>query len=221
VTPATAAVKRALDVVGSAVLLFVVSPLWALLVLAVRLDSPGPALFRAGRAGKNGATFAMLKFRTMGLGAAGGAVTEPGDARITRLGSWLRLFKLDELPQLWNVLRGDMSLVGPRPEDPGIVRECYTQAQRRVLDVRPGITGPGQVQFFPDMTARVPSGQNAQVYYRDVQLAEKLQVDLAYVDRVSLPYDLWVLSRTAWCVLVKSWWILATRPPLELRRRKG
>jgi lipopolysaccharide/colanic/teichoic acid biosynthesis glycosyltransferase len=216
----TAAGKRALDVIVAAALLVLLAPLLVLVALLVRLGSPGPALFRAERAGRGGRPFFMLKIRTMRSEAhAGGAITAPGDARITRLGAWLRLFKIDELPQLVNVLRGDMSLVGPRPQDPRIVREYYTEAQRRVLDVRPGITGLGQVTFFPDMTADVPPGRDTEEYYRDVQLPQKLAVDLDYVDRASLGLDLRLLLRTAFCVLVKSWWILVTRPPLEMKRR--
>jgi len=212
-TAVTAAGKRLLDVVVSAVLLLLLGPAMLLIALLVRIDSPGPALFVARRSGRRGVPFAMLKFRTMHVGSREqGAITAPADPRITRTGPWLRLFKLDELPQLWNVLRGDMSLVGPRPEDPDIVREHYDAELRRVLDVRPGMTGLAQVTYFPDMSDRVPPEADAQAYYRDVQLKEKLAVDLAYVDRVSVPYDLYLLGRTAWCVLVKSWWILRTRP---------
>jgi len=206
VTAATAAAKRGLDVLVAAALLLALAPLLVWLALAVRLDSRGPALFRAERAGRGGRPFSMLKLRTMRLGAAqGGAVTAPRDARVTRLGRFLRAFKLDELPQLVNVLRGEMSLVGPRPEDPGIVRDHYTEAQRRVLDVRPGMTGLSQVTFYPDMSALVPPGQDAQAYYRDVQLPQKLAVELRYVERASIAYDLVLLGRTAWCVLMRSW----------------
>jgi lipopolysaccharide/colanic/teichoic acid biosynthesis glycosyltransferase len=210
-TAATAAGKRLVDVVLAAALLLLLWPLLALLALAVRLDSPGRALFVAERAGRGGRTFRMLKLRTMRAGAEGGEITAPRDPRVTRLGRWLRTFKLDELPQLWNVLRGEMSLVGPRPEDPRIVRERYTDQQRRLLEVRPGMTGLSQVTFFPDMSARVPPGEDAQAYYRDVQLPQKLAFDLRYLERASLGYDLVLLGRTAWCVLVKSWAALSQR----------
>jgi lipopolysaccharide/colanic/teichoic acid biosynthesis glycosyltransferase len=213
--------KRAFDVVAAATLLVVLAPLFGLLAAIVRVDAPGPVLFRALRAGRHGASFSMLKFRTMRAAAGGSPVTASGDARITRPGAWLRLFKLDELPQLVNVLAGEMSLVGPRPEDPDVVRDCYTAEQRRVLSMRPGLTGLSQVRFFPDMSDRVPAGEDAEAYYRRVQLPEKLAVDLEYVDTASLWTDLGLLWRTAGCVLLKSWWIAATRPPPELRRPRG
>jgi lipopolysaccharide/colanic/teichoic acid biosynthesis glycosyltransferase len=188
-------VKRALDVAVSAVLLSVLSPLLALLAVLVRLTSPGPALHRARRVGRGGHEFTMYKLRTMRRDAAstGPGITGRGDARITSLGRALRRTRLDELPQLWNVLRGDMSLVGPRPEDPRFVAR-YTPEQRTVLSVRPGITGPAQLAYR-DEERLLPAEATEDAYARDV-LPAKLAIDLAYVRRPSLLRDLAVLART-------------------------
>jgi lipopolysaccharide/colanic/teichoic acid biosynthesis glycosyltransferase len=188
-------VKRALDVAVSAVLLAVLSPLLAVLAALVRFSSSGPALHRARRVGRGGAEFTMYKLRTMRRDAAttGPGITARGDARVTSLGRALRRTHLDELPQLWNVLRGDMSLVGPRPEDPRFVAR-YTPEQRAVLSVRPGITGPAQLAYR-DEARLLPADATEDAYARDV-LPAKLAIDLAYVRRPSLWRDLAVLART-------------------------
>ena len=138
--------KRVLDVVVAASLLVLASPLIAVLAVAVRLESRGPAFYRCRRVGRNGHVLRMLKFRKMRDGASGPALAAPDDARFTRLGGFLARTKLDEVPQLWTVLKGEMSLVGPRPEDPTFValeREAYDE----ILSVRPGITGLSQLAF--------------------------------------------------------------------------
>lgn len=187
--------KRALDIVGSAVLLCVLSPLVVALMLLVRLDSPGPALHQARRVGRDGVEFTMYKLRTMRADAAlsGPGITGRADPRITAIGRVLRRTHLDELPQLWNALRGDMSLVGPRPEDPRFVAR-YTPEQRAVLSVRPGITGPAQLAYR-DEERRLPAESTEQAYERDI-LPGKLAIDLAYVRRRSLGGDLALLART-------------------------
>ena len=173
--------KRALDVVGAALALTVASPLLGLAALAVRLEDGGPFLYRQRRVGLNGKEFELLKVRTMIVGAehqgAGWAV-DAGDPRITRTGRVLRRLSLDELPQLWNVVRGDMSLVGPRPTLAYQV-ERYTPRQRRRLDVRPGITGWAQVNG----RATLP-------------WEDRIELDLWYVDNRSLWLDLKILART-------------------------
>lgn len=187
--------NRAADLVIAIPLLIVLSPLLAALALAVRLTSRGPAFHRARRAGLGGGMFTMYKLRTMRAGGSrdGPAITRGGDPRVTRLGRALRSSRLDELPQLWNVVRGDMSIVGPRPEDPRFVA-AYTAEQRRVLSVRPGITGPAQLAFR-DEAARLDPADPDGSYARDV-LPEKLAVDLEYVRRRSLAADLAIIART-------------------------
>ena len=187
--------NRATDLVIAIPLLVVLSPLLAALALAVRLTSRGPAFHRAQRAGLGGSPFTMYKLRTMRAGASGEgpAITGASDPRVTRIGRALRSSRLDELPQLWNVVRGDMSIVGPRPEDPRFVA-AYTAEQRRVLSVRPGITGAAQLAFRDEAALLDPADPDGS-YARDV-LPAKLAVDLEYVRRRSLARDLAIIART-------------------------
>jgi len=145
---ADAALRRLLDVTVAGTLLLVLAPFLGVLALLVRETSTGPALFRQIRIGRNGQPFVLLKLRTMRADAPGPVITSAGDPRITRLGAWLRRTKLDELPQLWNVLRGDMSLVGPRPIRPRFFEELAADlpAYWQRLVVRPGLTGFAQIR---------------------------------------------------------------------------
>ncbi len=187
--------KRALDLLISIFGLFLLSPLLLLLALWIKLDSPGPILYRGQRVGKDGRPFHMYKFRTMVLGAErrGPAVTYRDDPRITPAGRFLRQTKLDELPQLLNVLRGEMSLVGPRPEDPTYVA-LYTPEQRLVLSVKPGITGPTQLEYRDE--ASLLQGEGVDEEYVTRLMPEKLKLDLEYVRTRSLLLDLKILWRT-------------------------
>jgi lipopolysaccharide/colanic/teichoic acid biosynthesis glycosyltransferase len=174
-------VNRALDVAGASVALALTSPVLAFAALAVKLEDGGPVLYRQTRVGKDGVGFELVKLRTMVVGAetrgAGWAVNE-GDPRITRTGRLLRRLSLDELPQLWNVVRGEMSLIGPRPTLAYQV-ERYTPRQRRRLEVKPGITGWAQIQG----RARLP-------------WEDRIELDLWYVDHRSPSVDLKILLRT-------------------------
>jgi lipopolysaccharide/colanic/teichoic acid biosynthesis glycosyltransferase len=174
-------VNRALDVAGASVALALASPLLGLAALAIKLEDRGPVLYRQRRVGLNGQEFGLVKLRTMVVGAesqgAGWAVNE-GDPRITRTGRLLRRLSLDELPQLWNVVRGDMSLVGPRPTLAYQV-ERYTERQRRRLDVKPGITGWAQIHG----RARLP-------------WEDRIELDVWYVEHRSARVDLTILLRT-------------------------
>jgi lipopolysaccharide/colanic/teichoic acid biosynthesis glycosyltransferase len=186
--------KRLVDLLVACVLLLILLPLYGAIALAVRLDSPGPILHRARRVGLDGRLITVFKFRTMARDAGlGSPITRAKDPRITRLGRALRRWKFDELPQIWNVVRGDMSLVGPRPEDPRLVRR-YTAEQLGVLSVRPGITGPSQLVFRNEED--LLNGEDPEtIYIRDV-LPRKLQIDLEYVRRHNLPNDMKILART-------------------------
>jgi lipopolysaccharide/colanic/teichoic acid biosynthesis glycosyltransferase len=193
-------VKRLIDVAVAAAGLVGLAPLLAVIGLAVRIDSPGPALYHARRVGRGGVEFTMYKFRTMraqtirgDVRAGGPLITHHGDRRVTRVGRLLRRSKLDELPQLWNVLVGDMSLVGPRPEDPHYVR-AYTLSQRRVLDVRPGMTSLASVRYRDE--ERLLVGADWERTYREEVMAAKLAIDLDYVERRSLMLDLRILGAT-------------------------
>ena len=189
------AAKRGLDVLLSGLALAALSLLLLLIAALVKLDSPGPALYRALRVGRDGQSFMMLKFRTMHVGAdAGSGITGAQDARVTSVGRWLRARRLDELPQLINVLRGEMSLVGPRPESPRYVAR-YAPEQLAVLRARPGITGPTQLRFRDEAALLTEPDIEAQ-YIREV-LPAKLASDLEYVARRSLWLDLRLLGQTA------------------------
>jgi lipopolysaccharide/colanic/teichoic acid biosynthesis glycosyltransferase len=186
--------KRAVDLVVGCLLLVILLPLYAAIALAVRLDSPGPILHRARRVGLDGRLITVFKFRTMGRDAPlGSPITRAKDPRVTRLGRALRRWKFDELPQMWNVVRGEMSLVGPRPEDPRLVQR-YTREQLDVLSVRPGITGPSQL-LFRNEEDLLEAEDPEEMYVRDV-LPRKLEIDLEYVRRHNLLDDMRILVRT-------------------------
>jgi len=191
---ADAALRRLLDVTVAGMLLLVLAPLLGVLALLVRATSTGPALFRQIRVGRNGRPFVLLKLRTMRADAPGPVITAGGDPRITRFGAWLRRTKLDELPQLWNVLRGDMSLVGPRPEVPHYVA-LYTAAQRAVLLARPGLTDPASLAWA-DEAARLARFAEPDRAYADVVLPQKLALSLTYLERRTVWSDLAVVMRT-------------------------
>lgn len=204
--------KRLFDIVFSAGALLVVWPLILIGALAVKATSPGPTFYRAKRCGRGGKPFTMFKLRTMRVGcdSLDRRITEDHDDRITPVGAVLRKFRLDELPQFWNVLRGDMSIVGPRPEDWDIVQRYYTPEQRRILTVRPGIVSPADVLWYPDLTYHdpPPAGVALQEHYLQRHLPAKLAEELRYADRQSLLLDLWVIAQTIVCVTIWSW-----RPP--------
>jgi lipopolysaccharide/colanic/teichoic acid biosynthesis glycosyltransferase len=189
--------RRAVDVVAAAVGLAASSPLLAAIALAVRLDSPGPAVFRQARVGVGGAPFLMYKFRTMVVDAesVGPAVSGNADPRVTRVGALLRKTKLDELPQLLNVLRGDMTLIGPRAEVPAYVAH-YSTEELQTLQVRPGLTGPGGIWFTVSQAAELDASADPEKVYITQQLPEKLALDLEYL-RSRTPWeDVKVLFRT-------------------------
>lgn len=181
---------------ASLVGLLLVSPVLLAVAGFVKISSPGPILYRQERVGLGGRVFRIVKFRTMHRDAEtrGPAVTSAMDPRVTGVGRWLRRLKLDELPQLWNVLKGEMSLVGPRPEVPRYV-ESYSPAQRRVLTVRPGITDLASIAYRREEEL-LAGHADVDRYYREVVLPYKLNLNLQYLDRMSFAYDLLLLTRT-------------------------
>ena len=191
--------KRALDIAASCAALVILALPLAVIGLLVRLGSRGPALFHATRVGRAGRTLRLHKLRTMTHGAAGPAIATYDDPRVTALGAFLRRTRIDELPQLWNVLCGEMSLVGPRPEDPRFV-DADDPAWRRVLSVRPGLTGPAQLAFA-DHERTLLGATDPERDYRERVLPSKLRVDVEYVDTRSFFGDLALLARTAVLVL--------------------
>jgi lipopolysaccharide/colanic/teichoic acid biosynthesis glycosyltransferase len=169
-------------------------PALAIMSIAVRLDSPGPALFRARRIGYGGAPFDCLKLRTMRTDAdIGPAVTVSNDRRVTRVGGLLRRLRLDELPQLWNVARGEMLLVGPRPEDPRFV-DLSDPLHREVFMAMPGITGAAQLAYVNE--ADLLDSDDPDHHYRKEILPHKLELDAAYLRRRSPNLDAWILVQT-------------------------
>ncbi len=193
--------KRTFDFCCAAVGLVVLSPVLLVLALAVELTGGPPVLFRQQRVGWNGRDFTLCKFRTMTVlaDAERGAFAPGNIQRVTPLGRFLRRTKFDELPQLWNVLRGDMSLVGPRPEVRKWV-EVYPERWAKVLEVRPGITDPASIQFRHEEEFLARSA-NPERTYRDVVLPQKLDLYEAYVRQQSFLGDLAILGKTAWVVL--------------------
>jgi lipopolysaccharide/colanic/teichoic acid biosynthesis glycosyltransferase len=188
--------RRLLDILFSATVLLLTSPLLVLVALAVKLDSRGPALYGGHRVGQGGRIFRMWKFRTMVTGAdRSGSITGNNDARVTRIGRLLRKAKLDELPQFLNVLTGDMTLVGPRPEAPDIVA-LYTPAQRAVLSVKPGVTGRVQLESG-DESESIPLHASPREYYVQYLLDGKVRRDLEYLRSRSPLSDALIVLRTA------------------------
>jgi lipopolysaccharide/colanic/teichoic acid biosynthesis glycosyltransferase len=188
--------KRIFDAFASAIAVLLLSPLFIVIALLIKLTSSGPVFFFQQRVGRRGRLFQIAKFRSMQNGAdeQGTAITVHGDLRVTPLGRVLRFFKIDELPQLWNVLRGDMSLVGPRPELPRYV-DYYSASQRRILAVRPGMTDPASIKYAQE---EHELGQHAapERFYMDVILPDKLDLNLQYIERITLFRDLSLLSKT-------------------------
>jgi len=192
---------RLLDLSVSLLGLIVLGPVMLAVALAVKCTSRGPVLYRARRVGKDGRLFTLYKFRSMVVGAdRGSKVTGSGDGRVTPVGRFLRRTKLDELPQLFNTLVGDMSLVGPRPEDPDYVT-LYSTEQLRVLRVKPGITSAATVRHRHEEQLLI--GPDWEETYRRDILPEKLRMELDYLSRRTLSKDLIVLAQTASALFTK------------------
>jgi lipopolysaccharide/colanic/teichoic acid biosynthesis glycosyltransferase len=188
--------KRAFDLFFSALGLLALSPLLLLLAIGVKLTSRGPVFFRQQRVGEGGRLFYILKFRSMVMDSEklGPSVTRDGDPRITPLGRLLRKTKVDELPQLWNVLAGDMSFVGPRPEVPGYVR-LYTPEQRRVLELKPGITDLATIEFRNEEELLSAAGDTDK-FYLEYCVPRKIELNLAYAATANVWEDAKIIVRT-------------------------
>jgi lipopolysaccharide/colanic/teichoic acid biosynthesis glycosyltransferase len=178
--------------------------LGAVIAVLIRVTSGPPVLHRGRRMGRGGREFEILKFRTMRTGGGGALVTAAGDPRVTPIGRWLRRTKLDELPQLINVVRGEMSVVGPRPEDPRFA-EHYGGRFAPILSVRPGITGPAAVRFrHEESLLRGIEPEQVDDHYASAVLPRKLEIDLDYVRRATLRTDLAILAATARAVVGRN-----------------
>lgn len=186
--------KRTLDLVIATLLLLAALPLLAVVCILIRFESRGPALFRQTRMGRNFVSFQILKLRTMRMGTQGPDYTLGPDPRITPLGRWLRHLKLDELPQLWNVVCGDMSLVGPRPVLPQLAVE-FRSAYNRLLEVRPGLTDPATLKYCHEAEILAASKDPLHTF-KSVVTPDKLRISQAYIARATVWTDLGVLLQT-------------------------
>jgi lipopolysaccharide/colanic/teichoic acid biosynthesis glycosyltransferase len=195
--------KRLFDIVASGLGLIVLSPLFIILAIWIKLDSKGSVFYRQVRVGYKNKDFRIFKFRSMRVGADKGSLVTIGgrDPRVTKSGYWIRKFKLDELPQLINVFIGDMSLVGPRPEVRHYV-DYWTPEQMHVLDVRPGITDPASIKFRNE-NELMEKAEDPEQYYIEVIMQEKIKLYLEYVEKHNFFYDLGLIFKTFW-VIVKE-----------------
>lgn len=193
--------KRLFDIVASACGLILLSPLFFIASVWIKLDSIGPVFYRQVRVGRYNKDFKIFKFRTMRVGADKGSLVTIGgrDPRVTRIGYYLRKFKIDELPQLINVFIGDMSLVGPRPEVRHYVN-YWTSEQLHVLDVRPGITDPASIKFRNE-NELMESAEDPESFYINVIMQEKLKLYLKYVHNASFWYDIKLIFKTIYTVV--------------------
>jgi len=193
--------RQTLDVFLSLVALIFLIPVFGLIAVAIKLDSPGPIFYRGLRVGKEGALFRLFKFRTMVVNAElrGPRISLAKDTRNTRIGNFLRKHKLDEWPQLLNVLRGEMSLVGPRPENPRYVA-LYTPEQRRILSLRPGITSKASLCYRNESAMLV--GREWEKTYVEKIMPHKLAIELEYLSHRSLWTDIDIIFRTIWTIVI-------------------
>ena len=189
-------IKRIFDFFAALIGIIILSPILLIVSIAIKMDSTGDILFLQKRVGKDGKEFNIYKFRTMVTDAEklGKQITVGKDNRITKVGAFLRKYKIDELPQLFNVLKGDMSLVGPRPEVPKYV-ELYNEEQRKVLSVRPGITDLASLKYSDenDILGKV---ENPEEYYINVIMKDKLTLNLEYIEKSNLFFDISLVIKT-------------------------
>ena len=192
--------KRLFDIISSLVGLIFISPIFPVVPILIKLDSKGPVFFKQWRIGKDGKQFKIYKFRTMVQEAdeVGSLITAGNDQRITKIGKLLRRYEIDELPTLMNVLKGDMSIVGPRPEVPKYLHH-YDRKYREILSVRPGITDLGTLSFRDE--ARYLNAQNYEDIYEKKILPQKLDLYLEYVHHKSFMFDLRIILRTVALIL--------------------
>ena len=191
--------KRSMDCLLSILFLTAALPIMAIAALLIKFDSPGPLLFSQLRMGRNFRPFRLVKLRTMESESAGDSITLGRDPRITRVGHWLRKLKIDELPQLWNVLLGDMSFVGPRPVILDLAHEFRPQYER-LLTVRPGLTDPATLRYMNEVELLACIEEPMQ-YFRTVLTPHKLRLSEEYLDRANLRTDLLLILKTAKCLM--------------------
>jgi lipopolysaccharide/colanic/teichoic acid biosynthesis glycosyltransferase len=188
---------RLVDIAASTVILLACLPALALISAVIVAESGWPVYFRQRRVGQGGHPFTMFKFRTMLAGHSGPSITAPGDERVTTVGRWLRRFKLDELPQFWNVIRGEMAIVGPRPEVPDLLAE-YSESERAIMTaVRPGVTGLSALLYRDEDAVLRSSARPLRETYLDELVPQKCRIEASYLSRKNVPYDLTIMFYTA------------------------
>lgn len=194
--------KRTFDIVVSFIGLLILSPIFLIIAIAIKLDSKGPVFFKQERIGKDGKEFRIFKFRTMVVDAEkkGMQITVDGDSRITKLGHFLRKSKIDELPQLINVLIGDMSFVGPRPEVPKYVA-MYDENQRSILKIRPGITDIASIEYRDENLLLAKSKNPEETYIQEI-MPRKIELNVEYIKKISLTYDIRLILKTICKIIV-------------------
>lgn len=194
--------KRGFDVVASFIGLVLLIPIFLIIALMIKLLMPGPVFFCQLRTGRYGKLFYLYKFRSMSTNNEGTTTTVKGDSRITKMGASLRKYKLDELPELWNVLKGDMSFVGPRPDVPEFT-DRLTGEERKILNLRPGITGPASLKYSDeeDMLARVPDPHR---YTDDIIWPDKVNINLDYYRNRSFSGDMKIILKTLFSITGKE-----------------
>lgn len=215
----TTDMKRAFDLVLASIALALAAPILLVAAIGIRLSSPGPVLFCSKRVGRGGAAFTMYKLRTMHVGSSGSAITAWRDPRVFPFGFLLRQCKIDELPQLVNVLRGDMSIVGPRPEHPAIVAEHYTPVHHATLAARPGLTSPGSIYSYTHGEQGLGVDGTERDYVEHL-LPMKIALDLVYLRRMSVGYDCAVIVRTVYVIVGSMLGRRDFAPPPELAEAK-
>ena len=188
--------KRGFDFITSTIGFLLISPILLIIAVLIKITSKGPILFKQKRVGKNALVFNILKFRTMVVDAEklGRQITVGNDSRITKVGIFLRKYKLDELPQLINVIKGDMSLVGPRPEVPKYV-ELYNENQKRVLEVRPGITDYASIEYR-DENSILGNVENPEEYYINIIMPHKIDLNMKYIENNNVFIDIAIIFKT-------------------------
>ncbi len=187
--------KRGFDILVALALLLLTAPLFVFAWAGIKLSSPGPVFYHAKRIGLHNQPFSMLKFRTMHVHSGGAVISALNDIRVFRFGSLLRKLKIDELPQFVNVLTGQMSIVGPRPEDPLIVQKAYNSWMLETLDIRPGITSPGTI-FYYAVGEHLVDPDDPEGSYLAAIMPLKLAVDRGYIERATLISDISTIFRT-------------------------
>jgi lipopolysaccharide/colanic/teichoic acid biosynthesis glycosyltransferase len=212
-------VRRLIDIVLSIIGLAVSTPVLALATLGIFLSDPGPILYRARRVGLNGREFCLYKLRTMYInqGSFSNAITGSSDPRVFRFGAWLRRLKIDELPQLLNILKGDMSIIGPRPEDPAIVEKYYLPEHFETLSRLPGLASPGSIYNYTH-GEQFLRGDEIERIYAERLLPMKLALDTVYTREASIIYDIRLLFRALWAITCTALGKTQFSDPPELRK---